>query len=136
MGARLPLVVRFLAKIDRDGPIPALCPELGPCWTWTGATSKKSSARYGLIRADAPSRLRLLAHRVALALEHGDMPPDLDACHKCDNPLCVNPRHLFWGTHRENMKDYARKYGRIAVEKRPPAPRPIFQALEEVERVA
>lgn len=136
MTARVPLLVRFFAKVNKAGPVPALCPELGPCWLWTGATSQKTSARYVLIRADAPSRQRLLAHRVALAIADGVMPDDRDACHKCDNPLCVNPDHLFWGTHRENMRDYARKYGRIAVEKRPPAPRPIFQALEGVESAA
>ena len=121
------LAERFWPKVDRSG---------GPdvCWPWTGARSKKTSAHYGVIRKGG----KLLgAHRVSLALvkSGGRMPKGKDACHKCDNPICCNPDHLFWGTHRENMRDYAAKYGRIAVEKRPPAPRPILQFLESSERM-
>lgn len=133
---RVPLVERFWAKVNKNGPIPALCPELGPCFLWTGGTSKKTSAYYGLIRADAPSRKRLGAHRVSLALSTGTMLDDMDACHRCDTPLCVNPGHLFWGTHRQNMQDYAAKYGRIAVEKRPLPPRPHLPWGEQAQEAA
>lgn len=120
-----PLEVRFWEKVDRSG---------GPdaCWPWLGGctTRRYGSAvyRYGQIRAGAPSRRVLLAHRVALIFATGEAPPELDACHRCDNTLCCNnERHLFWGTHRENMRDYAAKYGRLGVGKTAPlAPRPTL----------
>jgi hypothetical protein len=57
-------------------------------------------------------------------LATGQNPADMDACHTCDNTICCNPDHLFWGTHRANMRDYIVKYGRVAVSKRPLPPRP------------
>lgn len=121
------LEARFWPKVDRAGGIEA-------CWPWTGATSQKTSARYGIIRDEHGRKGKvLLAHRVALFLLTGAMPSHLDACHACDNPICCNPTHLFWGTHRENMRDYAAKYGRVAVEKRPLPPRPILDQLAATE---
>ena len=55
------------------------------------------------------------AHRVVCALVHGEpSTPDLEAAHSCDNPPCINPRHLSWLTRAQNIADsYAR--GRVAV---------------------
>lgn len=123
-----PLADRFWPKVDSSG---------GPdaCWPWTGAKSQKTSACYGVIREGGSGRM-LLAHRVALFLTTGEMPADLDACHKCDNPICCNPAHLTWASHRENMRDYAAKYGGVAREKRPAPPRPMLDALDELEAIA
>lgn len=71
------------------------------CWIWIGATS-----RYGSIRVDGKMKL---AHRIAWALYKSPAPDDLEVCHHCDVPLCVNPNHLFLGSHKENCTDRDRK---------------------------
>lgn len=55
---------------------------------------------------------RILAHRKAYIEAYGPIPPGMLVCHKCDTPLCVNPKHLFLGTHKDNSQD-ALKKGRI-----------------------
>ena len=55
----------------------------------------------------------VLAHRWYYEQKYGPIPPELDACHKCDNPGCVNPDHVFLGTQKDNMQDALAK-GRMA----------------------
>lgn len=102
-------LARYWARVDQtEGP--------DACWIWRGGRSRKSHGQYGLVREPAPGRRMLGAHRVALFLYTGIVGDGLDACHRdgCVSTLCVNPRHLYWGKHAENIGDNIRRYGRNA----------------------
>jgi len=78
------------------------------CWIWTGWQVGK---RYGKFWMKVPSSKgkHVLAHRYSYTRFHGQIPSDKHVCHRCDVPLCVNPDHLWLGTHQDNMADMAAK---------------------------
>lgn len=78
----------------------------GECWLWTGCLSK---AGYGRIGAGGVKGGTVYAHRVMWEIHRGPIPKRLFVCHHCDTPACVNPAHLFLGTHRDNMVDMYKK---------------------------
>lgn len=69
------------------------------CWNWTGAHCPK---RYGHMKV-GPKYEK--AHRLAYRLYVGPIPPGMVVCHRCDNPPCANPAHLWVGTPRDNIHD-------------------------------
>lgn len=104
--APTPIEIRIWQKVDRSG---------GPdaCWPFTGYKLPKG---YGTILVGSKAKKtnrQALAHRVAWEVTHGPIPPGLGVLHRCDNPPCCNPSHLFLGDQFANMQDAASK-GRTA----------------------
>lgn len=79
------------------------------CWEWTGYCTKYG---HGMLSCRSISKIPLYVHRIAWILKRGD-PKKLHVLHDCDNPRCVNPKHLFLGTQVDNNNDRIKK-GRTA----------------------
>ena len=86
------------------------CGRKKDCWLWKLGCTK---AGYGQLQIRAVASRPLLAHRVAWELTNGAIPDGLHILHRCDNPRCCNPHHLFLGTQRDNNRDRDKK-GRVA----------------------
>lgn len=74
-----------------------------PCWEWTGLKGKSG---YGAVFFRGKI---WRTHRLSWFIKHGKIPDKIEICHDCDNPPCLNPAHLFMGTHLENMQNAKHK---------------------------
>lgn len=92
---------RFWAKVRKDAD---------GCWFWTGSHGhdEKGQCLYGRLLIGKSS---VAAHRVSWFINRGLIPKGILVLHHCDQPLCVNPDHLFLGTHKDNMQDSLQKDG-------------------------
>ena len=81
----------FWSKVSKD------------CWVWTGACNRVG---YGHLFWGGEW---WLAHRLSWFLTKGQIPKGMLVCHRCDNPCCVNPDHLFLGTQSDNLRDSVKK---------------------------
>lgn len=95
---------RFFTKVNKQGPLPdqrrKAYRNLGRCWDWTGSQTSKG---YGCFRGATGVTSR--AHRVSYEMHIGGIPTGMHVCHRCDNPGCVNPDHLWTGTNLDNRTD-------------------------------
>ena len=90
-------VKRFWEKVNKDGPT---MPHMDtPCWIWLGTYSSNG---YSSVTVNGRGTT---AYRLSWLIHSGEIPDNLFVLHKCDNPKCVNPTHLFLGTHGDNMRD-------------------------------
>ncbi len=97
-----PIIERFWSKVNKTKT----------CWLWTKSTN---SAGYGVIKVYKGNMI--LSHRLSYEINTGEIPPGKHVLHRCDNPLCVNPKHLFLGSDDDNAKDKVSKGRQMKGEK-------------------
>jgi hypothetical protein len=81
----------------------AQCKIIGDCWIWQASKDRDG---YGKLRFEGK---RIRAHRASFLVHNGEIPDNLCVLHKCDVPACINPDHLWLGTHADNSKDRHKK---------------------------
>lgn len=95
---------RFWSRVNRDAPAPMHVDGIGPCWLWTGPTVRvrPGCLPYGIFSGHH-------THRISWHFTHGEIPAGMHVLHRCDNPPCVNPAHLFLGNDVDNSRDKVAK---------------------------
>lgn len=97
-----PIDVRFWRMVNKDGP--TVREELGPCWEWQGF---RNDSGYGRM---VDWKTETLTHRISYEIATGEaIPEGMFVLHRCDNPPCLRPEHLFLGTAQDNMSDMVSK---------------------------
>ena len=105
---------RFWTKVDKKGD--------DECWNWTGSIAgqwgrknklgiaKKTNPGYGHFRTSEKGHRKMRkANRFSYEIEYGEIPKGKCVLHSCDNSICVNPKHLYIGTHKDNMNDMVKR---------------------------
>lgn len=100
-----PIEDRFWSQVSQG--------DVQECWEWQSCLNPNG---YGRIGHGGRGGRKCAAHRVSWEIHYGAIPDSLWVLHKCDNPACVNPNHLFLGSHQDNMDDMIAK-GRAAWQK-------------------
>ncbi len=97
---KIPLKDRLLKyrRVDENG-----------CWIWIGEKNKCGYGRICIGRNEKGGLLRKRTHRISYEIFKDEIPKGMLVCHKCDNPPCFNPDHLFIGTHLDNVRDCIKK---------------------------
>lgn len=93
---------RFWEKVNKGTP--------EECWNWTAAKRPDGYGNFSISHG-----IFVAAHRFAYELAYGPIPEGLLVCHKCNNPSCCNPAHLYAGSQLDNMND-AKRSGRTATD--------------------